>query len=376
MVIWVIFIVIALLLTYLASNSSSIGLQKEPYIILLSLWLGWFVSFGGKAMQDQYSYFMLFNYAKNTPIYGLIDFFKSYSYSLLYQRETFEIGYVVLNIIFAKLNFGYLGFIFIFSFVSNFLLVKFLLRYDNSIFAIIILIGSSLYSQQANAVRQMMVVSMFAYSIKYIENKKILKYFFMVFLGSTLHMSALILLPLYFFINKEFPKWLLLIIWFGSILINRLMINFDFIQNINIIYYDISELKFGRPEELVFDPVKNIFVLFCIIFFDYNNKLFPKFRIIYNLFILGVVFLNLVSVSYYFYRLSLYFYFFSIAIIPMIPVFIKMNNKLRKNNLNNLFYHPAYVIITLWYLKILTNRVTETSTTLGTSFYSFNEFFQ
>ncbi|MFK2406265.1 EpsG family protein [Bacteroides fragilis] len=55
-------------------------------------------------------------------------------------------------------------------------------------------------------VRQGIAISIFFYSLKYIEDKKIIKYLLINILSSLFHSSLLIVLPLYFVINRRYSN--------------------------------------------------------------------------------------------------------------------------------------------------------------------------
>ena len=52
MIIWLLFSIIALFLAYL--SKPNISSYYQIFQMLLIIWIAWFVSFGGGAMQDQY----------------------------------------------------------------------------------------------------------------------------------------------------------------------------------------------------------------------------------------------------------------------------------------------------------------------------------
>lgn len=61
-----------------------------------------------------------------------------------------------------------------------------------------VMFGNCYFMNLMNAMRQMVVASMFVFASQYIVDKKLLKYAAVILIGSLIHHSALMLLPLYF----------------------------------------------------------------------------------------------------------------------------------------------------------------------------------
>lgn len=368
---WFIVIILSLLLAFLVEKKV---ISRNTYVILQSLIFGWFVSFGGKAMTDQYSYMQFYNSCANTPLGGLFKLLTDHFMSITGQRNSFELGYVFLNVLFSIIGFGYVGFLFIFSVVMNYLILKYVLRSNTILLSIIIFLTSSFFIQQANLVRQMMVVAIFAYSTKYIISKEFYKYIVLIVLGSTLHMSSLILIPLYFLVNRYFPKYLIISVWMISVFVNRLGIEFGWLNTFNFIYYNTPIERIYRPEESTFSYMVNLFFIITALLSQKKLLENPFLRVGFNLYFVGIVLLNLSSLGFLFYRISLYFSIFSIIIIPLMPQFYRENNFIKNIRLEK---YSSFISLGLflYFINILIRRVITTDViTLGTEFYRFTEF--
>jgi transmembrane protein EpsG len=370
---WLFVIVLSLVLAYIVDHKPPI-LNEKAFIIIQSLVLGWFVSFGGRAMTDQHSYMQLFNSIANTPLGDVFALIVDHINSITSPKNSFELGYVFLNVLFSKIGFGYVGFLFIFSVVMNYLLLRYVLRGNTILLSIIILLASTFYLQQANLVRQMMSVVIFAYATKFIISKEVGKYFLFIFLASTIHMSSLILLPLYFIVDRHFSKYLIIIVWMISVSINRLGLELKLLNTFNLIYYNTPIERIYRPEELIFSFMVNL--LFIISALLSQKKMFkePFIQVSFNLYFIGVVLLNLSTLGFLFYRSSLYFSIFSFVIIPLIPHLYRDNSFIEKIKLGK---YGSFITLGLflYFINILIRRVISTDVvTLGTEFYSFTDF--
>lgn len=170
-----------------------------------------------------------------------------------------------------------------------------------------VLIFGSYYLSFMNGMRQMMAVSIFVFSIQFIENKKNIKYFICVFVAALFHKSSwmyLLLYPIFQlrtdYFKRIFPQFLLLALGF------ILYYNSDFVLQSSeflIQYYlDVLDIK-GYPMRFIEKLTAERFgrnlgigiwlrlILLSIIIF-YSNKLkeifsSKHFVIIYNLFVVG-----------------------------------------------------------------------------------------
>lgn len=90
---------------------------------------------------------------------------------------------------------------------------------------IIFICFGQMYLTIFNAIRQCIAVGIFAYSIKYIQNRQFIKYVVAVGLAASFHSTALLLFPLYWILNKKWSKKILIVIFFLVILSSGTIIN-------------------------------------------------------------------------------------------------------------------------------------------------------
>lgn len=165
--------------------------------------------------------------------------YMSYLYILtpdiLSGQQYYEFGFQYL----VKLCVLFLGdfqwLIFSLSFIYCFFTFKTLYRYSANIpLSILILVSFGCYYFSLNTMRQACAISIFFYSIKYIEFRNMKLYLLCVSFACVFHYSALIFLPLYFFLNRRisyksifivsfciYIVWPLFSLWFYSIFLGR-----------------------------------------------------------------------------------------------------------------------------------------------------------
>ena len=100
------------------------------------------------------------------------------------------------------------------AFISFLFLLAALSRYSPSLFlSTFILFGSTEISYSFNGARQFLAICMMIYALKYIEQKKIVKYILLCIAAYTVHQTALIIIPAYFVVRgKVFNKKMMIVL--------------------------------------------------------------------------------------------------------------------------------------------------------------------
>lgn len=121
------------------------------------------------------------------------------------RNFSMEIGYRSINKILGLLNIDFFGFQIIYSLFIFFILFQFVVKYSKNIsFSIFFFVTFRVFFFSMTGIRQMIAISIVLYSIKYIENKKPVKYIMSVILASLFHVSAIISVFLYLLPFKRF----------------------------------------------------------------------------------------------------------------------------------------------------------------------------
>lgn len=174
------------------------------------------------------------------------------------------------------------------------------------------------FAYSMNLIRQSMALSIFLISYKYLIERNFFKYIFFVIFASTFHKSVLIMIPFYFIFNiKITKKYIFLITTFFVIL----YINFDnliytfsefleYSKYFNSIYWQANSIKY-----IILPSIYLIIILLNtkkLIFLNAKNNILIN-TCIYNFFI------NLFITKHFIIeRLSIYFFIFSLILIPEI----------------------------------------------------------
>lgn len=194
-----------------------------------------------------------------------------------------------------------------------------------------------------NGMRQGIAMSFSLYSFSLLMHKNYKKSFFVILIGILFHKTALLLLPfiiLYIFIkNKNYSKCSFILSIFLSIIILFFLKDF-FIENDISTYSsyldDINVSKISIKPILWYIPSIIIIFLFGkkdIIFRNYNG-----------LFLSGVLFNIIGTSAHYLNRISYYFTFFEIILIPYLICNIKDEKSKKIVKLIYIIYLIIYFI--------------------------------
>lgn len=141
---------------------------------------------------------------------------------------------------------------------------------DNNILSIYLFITIGYYFTFFNGMRQMLAVSIFFYSIKYIKNRKLLPYIICIIAATLIHYSAILYFPLYFIYgkklkNSKFIAVLIISIVFET-LIAKLILSIVSISR----YSNYIGGAFDTGEKSYIQILMNIIILLFALF--YNRK--------------------------------------------------------------------------------------------------------
>lgn len=183
-----------------------------------------------------YTYVPLFNSVANTGTY-----------------KSVEKGYILLNKLVLLFTSNYAGIFILTSFILCFFIFKCIFEQSKMpVISSYIFVTSTFYFISMNLVRQAITIAIFFYSIKYIKDRNFKRYLFMILIAASIHVTALIYIPVYFIANKSI-KFKNFIITYISLFIG-LPLTKDFI------YFIISKTKYAYYIGSVYDNGERVSV--------------------------------------------------------------------------------------------------------------------
>lgn len=180
----------------LINSGNNRNIQKCLVFVFcfLTVFLGIRYMFGN----DYVNYLYQYNIIK-----GGVDYSYSWIETVLFNETPSEPGWVLLNRCFSSTSFAFL--VFVLTLFELYVLYNCIKKYVSphlywfSIF--IFMINPSNMLTCVSMMRQYLAMTIFIFAIRYIIEKKYIKYFLLIVSAAFIHTSAIILLPVYFIGN-------------------------------------------------------------------------------------------------------------------------------------------------------------------------------
>lgn len=221
---------------------------------------------------------------------------------------TLDVGYSLLNSI-VKMFGGNVQIVFlIISLISTVLLIKNLKYYSNHVLTgLLVYYPFFFFIFDMSGLRQGLAIQIVLFSIKYISDRNFHKFLFCIILATSMHWTAIILLPLYFFVNKKISLGYTMFIFLLSILIFTFKIKWmgmilgDLIGRLNA-FTMLSDKVTAYTTNDVFSQERgwdmfslynffriSLIVIILHLFKDKLTKIVPSFNIFYNFILLELI---------------------------------------------------------------------------------------
>lgn len=187
----------------------------------------------------------------------------------LSSTSTVEMGYLLLNKLVGLFTNERQWIFVVTSFIIISLIYKGIKENSKIIWLSVFLFSIGPYVASFNIVRQYIAVSIFFYAYKYIESREFNKFLLCIILASFFHVSALLMLPLYYFLNIKLDYKKLIIISFSGIIVS-FFIN-DIIRFIQQFFYGYySNTSYGMTSGNINNVITATFYFACAYIFKNN----------------------------------------------------------------------------------------------------------
>ena len=175
----------------------------------------------------------------------------------------------------------------------------------SAIAIVIFCLMPTLFFNTFNLVRQFAATGVFFYSLRFIQQQKIIPFSLCILVATCFHLSSLVLFPLYFVLDKKFSKRVLFLVVLSGILI------FPVLQQIlsySMIFDDRFSLYFDSSESMGSSTMIILYnVIGILIIIKQKEFTSVQDRIAFNLFFLLILFSDASLITFYYYRFSIYF---------------------------------------------------------------------
>lgn len=281
-----------------------------------------------------------------------------------------ELGFVQLVEFMNSLDLPYQVFVFLFSWLTVWLAIKFIRRYSPYPFLSLLIYFSigNYYFSTFNAIRQGLAIVVFLNMIEVVGQRKMIKYsVVMILTALCVHFSAFLLIPLIYFLNRHINLWTKIILVIGISSLTGVIILL--IENSPYAVYLLFD-GFAAP----LTPTNYMLLLFSVgvIYYESKNRAWSdQHRIFSNL---NIIVLALSALALAFENTPMimvvnrvigYFSMIYIVVIPIIIFHLK-SKSLQSISINVL----SLIFAFLCYWALSSNGVTNMMVPYKTIFQS------
>lgn len=207
-----------------------------PYLCLglLVIFIGWDWIFGRRAFDFPDKrllllmfFFLLFFGLRWFMFSDMVRYYEVYSevnpklslYSNYQSLPFVDIGFLFIIIVAKSIGLDFFVFIFLNSLFDFSLLYFCIKRYSvNPPLTCLFFLAFQGILIECNMLRNIKAMLIFLWSLKYVEERKLIKFSLCQIVSATMHMSSILYLPLYWFINKRWDMKYVLLVSVASII--------------------------------------------------------------------------------------------------------------------------------------------------------------
>lgn len=253
--------------------------------------------------------------------------FEVNDFSWEHVKSQENIGFWILQMFLKRFSDDPQILIFTTAIMTNILIVFVFMKYSRLYeLSTYVYITGGLYLVTMNGIRQSLTAAIIFIGTKFIINGNFLAYSIIVLFASTLHESALILLPIYFLVRyKAWSKATLMLLVISVVIV----VGFDKFSS--ILFSSLENTQYGHYKDFQEGGANVIRVVVfgtpLFIAFLGRNKLreiFPESDYIVNMALIGLVFMIVSTQNWIFARFSIYFSLYQLILIAWI---VKLFNK-------------------------------------------------
>lgn len=307
-------------------------------VAVLVLVSGLRVPSGTNVIGDTGTYTRMFVHASESVFDGIKEF-------TLYQNDS---GFMILlSSIKEFISTDPQVFIFICALITNGLIVITLYKYSPMFeLSLFLYMATGSYIVAMNGIRQYLVASILFLSVKLMEDGKWLPFFLLVLVVSTMHISALVFIPIYFLVRLEpWSRWILLTL--GASIVTLLLFN----QVGTFLLGSLDGTQYRQYKEIIQIEghganIVRVFVAAIPVVLAYFNREKIKIsnnkfiNILINFSVINLVFYILALQNWLFARMCIYFALYGLLLLPW----------LIKNLFTQKTTRAAYWLCILFYL--------------------------
>ena len=251
----------------------------------------------------------------------------SYKQLITFSRFTEDMkdqGFILFQLILYKINQDPQFFVFVTSVITQVCVMYGLYKYRSYYeLEVYMYITSGMFLTFMNGIRQAMVAAILFFCTKLIIDNKFIPYSIIVLILSTMHKSALIMIPVYFIARKEsWSKNTLIIIIMSSIgfvFFYQLMPSFfSVLGDSSYTEYADSMMQVGVGCSFTRVLVNAVPVILSYIYRNKLKETWPESNIFINISLINLIIMAFALYHWIFARFAMYFQFYNMVLLPYI----------------------------------------------------------
>lgn len=304
--------------------------------------------------------------------------YKSYMNSYYTIRKGFDDPFEN-EFLFSSLNKAMPSYYLMIAVISiSFLWVIYKLINNNlcSVFAgigvLVFVINPYLFFMNLSAIRQCISMCIFIVATKYLLQRKLIKYILLIIVAVGFHSSALILIPIYFFINDKSMNrmqtillivGMLLLLIEGGLVLNLVEVSLNVFDNSDYIHH-FSQASSNSLRATILTGISFVYVAINLV----NLK---GYKLICGKLYLIALFFGMLAFHFsMFTRIQMYFDIFSIVALPAIFEYHIQNTQDKYARLTQVYLFPSAIMFVYLarYYTFFTNPMWESFSTYHTIF--------
>lgn len=265
-----------------------------------------------------------------------------------------DVGYAFINWLAIQLSSSYTSVLLVTAFlITGLTMIAIFKSSSNPVMSLLLFFTTNMYFISMNAIRQSIATSIFILAIPYIRDRKPKRYFFMIFLAATVHIIAVVYIPVYFLVKVKLnPRRIILlggiVVVFGNllgILANFLLTKVTFFSTYFSWYLFTA---YNSKETNWFSLLVEIGIMALLLIVYKQAKNDEEYRIFFWLHFIATGLLVLSSRIPQGQRMSWLFSFSTVVYLPKVLSYIKGydNRKIISFTVNAAFF--AYMFITVF----------------------------
>ncbi|MHB1001507.1 MAG: EpsG family protein [Armatimonadota bacterium] len=292
-------------------------------------------------------------YGVGTDYWTYHSVFSSYSFDNIFSLSSSGFGFDIIYKVFLNINSDPQFVFLMMALITNVLAIVTIKNIsDDFALAMFLFITSGVYYASFNGIRQMFAVMVIFFASKYLFAGRWKPYVIFVLLASTIHQTAIIMLPAYFILRARKFDWKMLIVVTGFILFTV-----TFTWSTNLLINSLGDSKLANDYRSVSQTTGegiNIlrFLLWAVpvaFAFVYRNKLKQMSlfnECILNASILGTLFMLIATKHWIFARMAMYFSPFYILLVSQLAKTFRIEDR----RIVNIFIMAVFFVYGYFYL--------------------------